>query len=190
MEGLLFWRGSIVDAVFLCLDFLSCLPGCPASRQWMSPFLSSCPPQEPSPRTREKFGCFSKFTFGLFKSVYFSCPCSGDSTPSLQLWLYVVSLLDRQLDDDTRARLKRLVIVCPSLWIRERERSSIVGFWSEILIFIIDKLSITLVCNFFCRILGSITNMSVHVCICGCPIELLCPFLLLLSLMMMMMMNF
>lgn len=76
-----------------CLNFLSGLPGCPASMQWMSPFLSSCPPPKPSPKTRKKFGCFSSnapnLVLGyLSQFILASCPCSGDSTPSLYDYMW------------------------------------------------------------------------------------------------------
>lgn len=93
----------------------------------MSPFLSACPPQEPSPKTRKKFGCFSSrapnFVLGSLNRFIFPVPVQVTARPVYSCGLVlivVVSLMDRQMDEDTRRRLKRLVIVRPSLWIPER----------------------------------------------------------------------
>lgn len=83
----------------------------------MSPFLSACPPQEPSPKTRKKFGCFSSsapnFVLGSLNRFIFPVPVQVTARPVYSCGLVlivVVSLMDRQMDEDTKRRLKRLVV--------------------------------------------------------------------------------
>lgn len=87
---------------YFVLELLLVSSWLPGIKAMNVPLLSSCPPQEPSPKTRKKFGCFSSsapnLVLGYLNLFIFPVPVQVTAHPvySCGLFLIICGVTDGQ----------------------------------------------------------------------------------------------